>query len=376
MNILGIETSCDETAAAVVQDGHRLLSSVVASQTDLHAEFGGVVPEVAARSHIEQIIPVIELALKRAFGQESRIMNQESSLAESATPNHDLRTPNPWNQINAIAVTTGPGLVGSLLIGALAAKTLAVAKNKPLISINHVEAHTYAHFIGHDDVKFPVLSLVASGGHTELSLFRSPLEPVVLGATLDDAAGETFDKVAKLLGLPYPGGPALDKAAQGGDPTAFKLPDANLGKDSLDFSFSGLKTAVLRTVLELTGQSASAGFTISSELTKTLDAQQIADLAASFQATIVKTLVKKLKLAHALHHPATTILGGGVAANKLLRIEAANAIPNLQIADFKFCTDNAAMIASLGYFQLQAGHTVDPMTLGVDSSWELNRASN
>ncbi|OGL30229.1 tRNA (adenosine(37)-N6)-threonylcarbamoyltransferase complex transferase subunit TsaD, partial [Candidatus Saccharibacteria bacterium RIFCSPHIGHO2_02_FULL_47_12] len=238
MRVLGIETSCDETSAAVVEDGKRLLSVVTATSLDLHAQYGGVVPEIAARSHIESITPVIEQA-----------------LADAKTD---------WNTIDAIAVTYGAGLGGSLLVGVLAARTLAIVKNKPLYAINHVEGHVYANFLTETTMtgyqlpqqapKFPMLALIVSGGHTQLVLFRNHFDYTLLGRTQDDAIGEAFDKVAKIIGLPYPGGPSVAKMALKGDPHAYKLPKAKMpGK--YDFSFSGLKTAVLRGAQNETGNS-------------------------------------------------------------------------------------------------------------------------
>lgn len=341
MNILGIETSCDETAAAVVADGHKLLSNVVASQVDLHAQFGGVVPEVAARSHIEAILPVINQALTQA-GLD-------------------------WPQIDGIAVTAGPGLLGSLMIGVLTAKTLAKVNAKPLYGLNHVEAHVYANFIGlGKQPQFPLLALIVSGGHSQFVLFRGHLDYTVLGQTRDDAAGEAFDKVAKLLNLGFPGGPVIAQAALTGDENAFAFPKAKLGHDSLDYSFSGLKTAVLRTVQELVGLDHTAA---SANLHSQLTAQQKADLAASFQKTVVDTLAERMLVAYQRYRPKMVVIAGGVAANQRLREELKTRLPiTIDYAPMSLCTDNAAMVAALGYYYAQAGRVVLAELLEADSS--------
>jgi N6-L-threonylcarbamoyladenine synthase len=331
MRILGIESSADETAAAVVEDGKILLSSVIASSLDLHTVYGGIVPEIAARSHIEVIIPVIEQALK------------------------DAKT--DWDKIDAIAVTQGPGLIGSLLIGLLTARTLAIAKNKPLYPVNHVLAHSYANFITATSLpgyilpaqspEFPFLTLVVSGGHSQLMLYKSHNNYNTLGQTRDDAVGEAFDKVAKILGLPYPGGPSVDKAARNGNPGAVKLPKAKLDSP-YDFSFSGLKTAVLRAAQEMAGKD----FTLPSyELPNLLTPGQKADLAASFQAKAVQTLTDAVVLAEAEFKPKTVLLAGGVAANQALRDELKNRLATpLLCPDIKLCTDNAVMIAAAAFY--------------------------
>jgi len=331
MKILGIETSCDETAAAIVEDGRLMLSNVISSSVDLHAAYGGVVPEIAARSHIEVIIPVIEQALTDA--------------------NAD------WDGIDAIAVTQGPGLIGSLLIGALTARTLAITKHKPLIPVNHVLAHAYANFITSTPlpgytlpksaVGFPALSLIVSGGHSQIMLYKSHKDYNILGQTRDDAIGEAFDKVAKILGLPYPGGPSIDRAAQMGNPGAIKLPKAKLDSP-YDFSFSGLKTAVLRAAQEMAGKD----FTFPSyELPKALSEDQKNDLAASFQKTAIDTLADAMVKAEVEFSPKTILLAGGVAANQSLRNELSRRLKNpLLCPDIKLCTDNAAMIAAAAYF--------------------------
>lgn len=339
MLILGLETSCDETAAAVVKDGREVLSNVIASQIDIHAAYGGVVPEVAARSHIEVILPVIHEALETAHVT--------------------------WDDIDAIAVTNGPGLFGSLLIGTLTARTIALVRSKPLIAVNHVVAHSFANFlIGHEPV-FPMLSLSASGKHSELLLFESPLEYRLLGSTRDDAAGEAFDKVARMLGLPYPGGPQISKLAASGDETKYKLP---LGRipGSYDFSFSGLKTAVLRVLQSEVGGDFR---THSTELPGRLTDQQKADMAASFQRTVCQTLTGQLLRAYHEYHPSTVVIAGGVSANIRLRQEVSKQLPvKMHYAPITYCTDNGAMVASMGYFLAQAGRTSDPLTLITDPS--------
>ncbi|MBW3538175.1 tRNA (adenosine(37)-N6)-threonylcarbamoyltransferase complex transferase subunit TsaD [Candidatus Parcubacteria bacterium] len=375
MNILGIETSCDETAAAVVKDGATLLSNVVASQIDLHAAYGGVVPEVAARSHIEVMLPVVEKALTEAFSQV--VSSEEGGVSQIASKTRSsLPTPDYWGLVDGIAVTAGPGLHGSLLIGTLTARTLSYTKNKPLYAINHVEAHVYAAFL-HDAApsslpsplsspRFPLLALIVSGGHSQIALFRGHLDYTVLGQTRDDAAGEAFDKIAKLLGLGFPGGPAIAKAALKGNEQAFSFPKAKLGKHSLDYSFSGLKTAVLRQVQELAGLDHTAP---SWELHHKLTEQQRNDLAASFQKTVVDTLVDRLEVACEAHQPKQIVLAGGVAANQALRQELRRRVPvPVLIPPPYLCTDNAAMVAALGHHYAKADQQIDPAKLVADSS--------
>ncbi|HEX5395069.1 MAG TPA: tRNA (adenosine(37)-N6)-threonylcarbamoyltransferase complex transferase subunit TsaD [Candidatus Saccharimonadales bacterium] len=342
MTVLGIESSCDETGAAVVKDG-KLLSNVVASSLDLHIPFGGVVPEIAARSHVEVIIPVIEQALK-----------------ESKTD---------WAGIDAIAVTQGPGLLGSLLIGVVTARTLAIAKKKPLYAVNHVEAHVYAAFLQEQRPQFPLLSLIVSGGHTQLVLFRDHFNYKVLGRTGDDAVGEAFDKVAKILGLPYPGGPSVSEAAKKGDSKIVALPEAKMA-NRYDFSFSGLKTAVLRAAQSMSGNPYDFP---SSKLPNALSDTQKADLAASFQATAVETLVSRLNKAEEEFKPKSVIIAGGVAANGLLRERATEQLSAPVIyPDIKLCTDNAAMVAALGGFMASHKRPVaDPYSLEPDPGLEM-----
>ena len=434
MRILGIESSCDETAAAVVEDGERLLSNVVNSQIDIHAEYGGVIPEIAARSHLEVINPVIKKALSDA----------------------DCT----WDDIDAIAVTYAPGLIGSLLIGTLAARTLAIIHNKPLYKIHHVEAHVYANFITkqgshhiidksktveptsavvfeeavtgasspvsrtprageatrkeysetdapipsqqlatvssapnasgsavrktigtderspaclnlilpHHQPAFPLLALIVSGGHSQLVLFQNHGDYQLIGQTQDDAVGEAFDKVAKIIGLPYPGGPAIAKAAELGDPHAFHLPIAKLAGE-YDFSFSGLKTAVLRTVQREVGKD----FTFPShELPELVNDSLRHNMAASFQYTAVKTLVDKTKKAYDNFQPASVVIAGGVAANQELRRQLRGVLPiDIEYAPIQLCTDNAAMIAALGYFRAQIDQPADPYDLEVQPSLSM-----
>lgn len=357
MRILGIESSCDETAAAVVEDGTRLLSNVVNSQIDIHAAYGGVVPEVAARSHIEVINPVINTALA------------DANLT--------------WDDIDAIAVTYAPGLVGSLLVGTLAARTLATVKNKPLYPIHHVEAHVYANFITEQaphltltlpskQPVFPMLALIVSGGHSQLVLFRSHGDYELLGQTQDDAVGEAFDKVAKIIGLPYPGGPSVAAAALHGDSLRYRLPKARL-QNPYDFSFSGLKTAVLRAVQAEVG----VDYTFPShELPARLNDVQRADFAASFQRIAVETLVDKAEQAYRDYAPASVVIAGGVAANQELRRQLAERLPlPIEYAPMQLCTDNAAMIACLGYYYASAHQPTDPRDLTVVPSLSMTRTA-
>jgi N6-L-threonylcarbamoyladenine synthase len=344
MKLLGLETSCDETAAAVVEDGRRVLSNVVASQIDIHKEYGGVVPEVAARSHIEVVLPVIHQALRAA----------------------DVT----WDDIDGIAVTAGPGLLGSLLIGTLTARSIALVRRKPLYAVNHVAAHTFANALipemaGFEPDLFPLLSLSASGKHSELLLFDSPLDYRLLGSTRDDAAGEAFDKVARMLGLQYPGGPKIGKMAPLGDEQAFQLPKANLA-DSYDFSFSGLKTAVLRALQTAVGGDFR---TPSSELPGRLTDTQKHDMAASFQRTVCETLTGQLLRAYHQYQPKSVVIAGGVSANLRLRQEVSRQLPvAMHYAPIEYCTDNGAMVAALGYHLALAGRTTDPLTLHTDPS--------
>jgi len=347
MIVLGIESSCDETAAAIVEDGHILHSNVVASSMNLHAVYGGVVPEIAARSHLEVVTTVI----KQALGQAHM----------------------GWGDIDAIAVTYGAGLGGSLLIGVLSARTLAITKGKPLYAINHVEGHVYANFLTSTSLpgyalpekqpEFPLLALIVSGGHSQLALFRDHFDYTLLGQTQDDAVGEAFDKVAKIIGLPYPGGPSVSKKALEGDAYAFTFPKARM-VSKYDFSFSGLKTAVLRTAQAQIGED----FTFPSKgLPERLNEAQKADIAASFQRIAMETVVDKTMEAFEEFAPRTVLIAGGVAANGELRRQLTERLPiPLTYTDFKLCTDNGAMIATLGCFTAMHGRPqADPYTLDI-----------
>lgn len=357
MKILGIESSCDETAAAVVEDGRRLLSNVVHTQIDIHAQYGGVVPEVAARSHIEVINPVINQALKDA----------------------DCT----WKDIDAIAVTYAPGLIGSLLVGSLAARTLAVIHDIPLYAIHHVEAHVYANFIVEQSdalqltlpskqPDFPMLALIVSGGHSQLVLFRDHGNYELLGQTQDDAVGEAFDKVAKIIGLPYPGGPSIARAATLGDPRKYRLPKAKLDSP-YNFSFSGLKTAALRAVQHEVGKD----YTFPShELPALLSDTQRNDFAASFQQVAVETLVDKAEKAYRDYSPVSVVIAGGVAANQELRRQLQERLPlAIEYAPMQLCTDNAAMIATLGYYVARKKAPVSPYDLEVVPSLSMTKTA-
>ncbi|MEK7594210.1 MAG: tRNA (adenosine(37)-N6)-threonylcarbamoyltransferase complex transferase subunit TsaD [Patescibacteria group bacterium] len=352
MKILGIETSCDETAAAVVEDGYKLLSNAVASSMALHVQYGGVVPEIAARSHIESIQPVIKQALTDA----------------NCT----------WDDIDGITVTYGAGLSGSLLIGVMTARTLAIAHDKPLYAINHVEAHIYANCLTETSLpdlkmpskqpKLPLLAVIVSGGHSQLVFFEDHFKYQILGQTQDDAIGEAFDKVAKMLGLPYPGGPSVASEALKGDPQAFKLPKAKMGK--YDFSFSGLKTAVLRLCQAQIGESYDFP---STKLPERLSEAQKANIAASFQYVAVQTVVDKVVLAYEEFGPVSIVIAGGVAANKELREQLSTALPLLiEYPDLQLCTDNGAMVATLGCFKASLGQpTADPYSLGIEPNLSM-----
>ncbi len=414
MTILGIESSCDETAASVVVDGKTLVTNVVATSMDLHAVYGGVVPEIAARSHVESIIPVIDEAVK----------------------------PVGWDSIDAIAVTYGAGLGGSLLIGVMSARTLAVTKNKPLYAINHVEAHVYANFLTETggiekpeqkspqspitnpqaatrewqlgdqtytlpstQPQFPLLALIVSGGHSQLVLFRDHFDYTLLGQTRDDAIGEAFDKVAKVIGLPYPGGPSIANAAKLGDPQKYQFPKANVQgaspalselrfkiedsrlkkqdldpqsptsspqsfKHGYDYSFSGPKTAVLRLAQEIIGEDYTfPSFKLANRLSET----QKNDIAASFQRIAIETVVDKTVKAYEEFSPKTVVIAGGVAANQELRRQLSDRIPTgIEYTDPKLCTDNGAMVATLGCFKAMRGsETADPYSLQIEPNLSM-----
>jgi len=334
--VLGVETSCDETAAAVVEDGCRVRANVVASQIATHAQYGGVVPEVASRQHVATIVPVLERAIADAGVQ--------------------------FRDLDAIAVTAGPGLVGALLVGVETAKALAFALGKPLVAVNHLAGHLAAAFLEHAPPHapptYPHLALLVSGGHTALIRIDAPGATRLLGATRDDAAGEAFDKVGKMLGLGYPGGVAIDKLAATGDPRAVALPRALPGRDDLDFSFSGLKTAV-------------ATLLARRELPRD---QELNDFCASFQAAVVDVLVRKSRRARAREGLSALVVCGGVAANRGLRAALAVAAAEdgfaLHIPPPKYCTDNAAMIAAAGT-QLLARGVLAGLDLSVDPGLPL-----
>ena len=347
MIVLGIETSCDETSVGIVKDGDELLACVTASSMDIHAQYGGVVPEIAAREHIQAMTPTLESAMNQA--------------------NLD------WSHIDAIAITQGAGLGGSLLIGVMTARTLAITKNKPLYAINHVEAHVYANFLTKTTLpdyqlpaiqpRFPLLALIVSGGHTQLALFQDHFTYKLLGQTHDDAIGEAFDKVAKIIGLPYPGGPSIAKKALNGDSHFLPLPKANM-KDKYDFSFSGVKTAVLRATQELLGVEHDFP---SVRIAERLTEAQKANIAASFQHTAVETVVDKTFGAFREHSPKSVVIAGGVAASQELRKQLRNRLPlPIEYTDVKLCTDNGAMIATLGCFKAMYNQpTTDPYTLEI-----------
>ncbi len=335
--ILAIETSCDETACAVLENGRALLSSIVASQMDIHARYGGVFPEVASRQHVLSIVPVVE-----------------QTLIESNITLKD---------IDAIAVTRGPGLAGSLIVGMNMAKGLALGTSLPLVGVNHLEGHIYSSWIYNAgdmapaEPQFPLMALLVSGGHTELNLMTDHLTYKRLGSTRDDAAGEAFDKVARLLGLPYPGGPSVQRAAEAGDPKRFKFPRAKLD-NPYDFSFSGLKTAVLYEVNDMKKQRSGN--------------LPVEDFAASFQAAVVDVLFNKTIQAAREYGAKEVLVAGGVSANRALReaFQSQNEF-KVHIPAFSLCTDNAAMIAAAGYYRFAFGHISD-MGMDVQPTWPLS----
>ena len=332
MLVLGIETSCDETAAAVVRDGREIVSSVIASQIKTHARFGGVVPELASREHLDKIVPIVTEAFERAGVTQ--------------------------DDVDGFAVTIGPGLVGSLLVGVSYAKAMAFALDKPLVGVNHIEGHIYSVCFENPPVEHPALALIVSGGHTNLFYVPQPGQYKVVGRTRDDAAGEAFDKVAKLLGLGYPGGPIIEKLAREGDPSAVKFALPRMGDNRPDFSFSGLKTAVTKHVRESGLQPAHNGGDVS---------QGIKNLAASFQSTVIRSLVSTMERVAHEYHPRTLIVAGGVACNGALREAARKSANELGIPVYfpspHLSTDNAAMIAAAGTVKLRAGER---------AGWDLN----
>jgi len=324
MLVLGIETSCDETAAAIIRDGNQIVSSVIASQVETHKRFGGVVPELASREHLDKIVPIVEEAF---------------SCAKVQKPD-----------IHGIAVTVGPGLVGSLLVGVSYAKAMAFALNKPLVGVNHIEGHIYSVAFENPPVQYPALALIVSGGHTNLFWLPEPGKYKVVARTRDDAAGEAFDKVAKLLGLGYPGGPIIERLARDGNPQAVKFAIPRMGDGLPDFSFSGLKTAVTKFVRESELQPVRDGGTPS---------QGIKDLAASFQSVVIRSLVGTMESVAEEYHPKTLIVAGGVACNGALREASRAAAERLGVPVYfpspHLSTDNAAMIAAAGTVKLEAG---------------------
>jgi len=334
--ILAIETSCDETACAVLENGRALLASTVASQMDIHARYGGVFPEVASRQHVLSITPVVEQTLV------------QSNLS--------------LKDIDAIAVTRGPGLAGSLVVGMNMAKGLALGMGLPLVGVNHLEGHIYSSWIYNSgesippEPQFPLMALLVSGGHTELNLMTDHLTYERLGSTLDDAAGEAFDKVARLLGLAYPGGPSIQRAAESGDPRRFKFPRARL-EGIYDFSFSGVKTAVLYEV---------------NDLKKKGNTLPVEDLAASFQSAVVDVLFKKTMQAARDYNAKEILVAGGVSANRVLRQAFQSQKEfKVHIPAFSLCTDNAAMIAAAGYYRFALGH-VSGLDIDVQPTWPLS----
>lgn len=328
MKILAFESSCDETSCAVVENGRKILSDVISSQVPIHKKFGGVVPEIASRHHIEDVLPVAEEALS------------EAGLS--------------WKDVDAIAVTQGPGLVGALLVGVAAAKAAAWALGKPLIAVNHMEGHIFANLLQHPDLEPPFLSLVVSGGHTMIVVIEDYNTFKLLGQTRDDAAGEAFDKIARVMGYPYPGGPHIDKLAQSGNPNAISFPVGMAKEHNFDFSFSGLKSAVIN-------------YLHTAEMKKETVSKE--DVAASFQKAVVDVLVSKTMAAAELTGLKTIALAGGVAANSGLRkaLEEACAARGLRLCrpDPILCTDNGAMIGCRAYYMAEAGDFA-PWTLNAD----------
>jgi N6-L-threonylcarbamoyladenine synthase len=339
MLVLGIESSCDETAAAVVRDGREMVSSVISSQIEVHKRFGGVVPELASREHLDKIVPVVEEAFARAGVSKE--------------------------EIDGVAVTQGPGLVGSLLVGLSYAKAMAYALGKPLVGVNHIEGHIYSVVFENPPIEYPAFALVVSGGHTNLFLVPEPGKYKVLARTRDDAAGEAYDKVAKMLGLGYPGGPVIEKLARDGDPRAVRFSVPRMGDGRPDFSFSGLKTAVSKHVRESGLKPVAEGEEPS---------RDVKDLAASFQDVVIRSLVGTTERLAEEHRPRTLIVAGGVACNMALRAASEEAGARLDIPVYfpsrHLSTDNAAMIAAAGTVKLQAGERAS-LDLNADVSLRL-----
>jgi N6-L-threonylcarbamoyladenine synthase len=344
MLVLGIETSCDETAAAIVRNGCEIVSSVIASQIETHKRFGGVVPELASREHLDKIVPIVDEAFERARMQP--------------------------HEIDGIAVTVGPGLVGSLLVGVSYAKAMAFALGKPLVGVNHIEGHVYSVAFENPPVEYPALALIVSGGHSNLFFVPAPGKYKVLARTRDDAAGEAFDKVAKMVGLGYPGGPIIERLAREGNPRAVKFSLPRMGDGSPDFSFSGLKTAVTKHVRKTGLEPVANGEQPS---------QAIKDLAASFQSVVVRSLVGTTERVAADYRPKTLIVAGGVACNGALRVASRQAAERLGIPVYfpspHLSTDNAAMIAAAGTVKLQAGERAG-FDLNADVTLRLQNFEN
>src|SRR5918911_3001976 len=344
MLVLGIESSCDETAAAIVRDGREMIASVISSQIEVHKRFGGVVPELASREHLDKIVPVVEEAFARA----------------------NLKP----QDVDGIAVTQGPGLVGSLLVGLSYAKALAYALTKPLVGVNHIEGHIYSVVFDNPPIEYPAFALIVSGGHSNLFLVPAPGKYKVLARTRDDAAGEAYDKVAKMLGLGFPGGPIIERLARDGDPRAVRFSVPRMGDGRPDFSFSGLKTAVSKHVRETGLKPVAAGEEPS---------QAVKDLAASFQSVVVRSLVGTTERLAEEHRPRTLIVAGGVACNEALREASRELGERLGIPVYfpsrHLSTDNAAMIAAAGTVKLQAGERAG-LDLNADVSLRLQNVDN
>lgn len=334
MLTLGIETSCDETAVAVLDGANKILSNLVSSQVFIHQRYGGVVPELASRAHVYNLNFLLEEALKEAKCS--------------------------WGDLGLISVTSGPGLVGALMVGVAAAKGIALSLSLPLIGVHHIKGHIYANWLAYEEISFPCIALVVSGGHTTLLLLKGHGMLQLLGTTIDDACGEAFDKVGRKLGLPYPGGPAIDELAEHGDAKRFCFPRALLGEGSLDFSFSGLKTAVAREVAKMSEVELE---------------ERRADLAASFREAAVDVLLEKVKRALHITGVPYLLVAGGVAVNKRLRekleeLRQKQGLDGLFIPPPALCTDNAAMIACTGYYEFKAGRH-DSLNLDVTPMWAI-----
>lgn len=334
MLTLGIETSCDETAVAILEDAKKIRCNLVSSQTLIHQRYGGIVPELASRAHEHNLNFLLEEGLKEAKCR--------------------------WEDISLVAVTNGPGLVGAIIVGVAAAKGISLSLSIPLIGVNHIHGHIYANWLSHEDVRLPSIALVVSGGHTALLLLKGHLEWELLGTTIDDACGEAFDKIGRLFGLSYPGGPAIDNVAENGDPGVFDFPRALLGEESLDFSFSGLKTSVARQFSRVSNGDLK---------------EKLPDLAASFREAVLDVLIEKVKRAVKQTGISSLLLAGGVAANKKLReklnlLKEDGILETLFIPPPELCTDNAAMIACAGYHEFKGGRE-DNLSLDVAPLWEI-----